>query len=51
MLQNDSYVLQRGHEQIIHDLYRPILNKVNPVARAKQANYVQLYHQLTEGRP
>ncbi len=28
----DSYFQQRGREQIIHDIYRPPLNRINPIS-------------------
>ncbi|HWP40171.1 MAG TPA: hypothetical protein VNL70_04550 [Tepidisphaeraceae bacterium] len=28
----NSYAVQRGSEQVLHELYRPILNKINPIS-------------------
>ena len=50
--QTDSYPEMRGREQVIHDLYKPPLNKVNPISprNLKRKKYLEAAKKLEQDK-
>jgi len=51
-IQSNSYAVQRGSEQVLHELYRPILNKINPISPSNPLReyYLRAYRQFIGGQ-
>jgi len=51
-LETNSYAVQRGHEQILHELHQPILNKIRPIREnhPKRLDYLKAWDQAWQGQ-
>jgi hypothetical protein len=49
-VRTNSYAVQRGSEQVLHDLYQPILNKISPIRvnHPLRDYYLNSYRQFLE---
>jgi hypothetical protein len=50
VLQTNSYAVQRGSEQVLHDLYQPILNRIRAIRADHPLRdyYLSAYRQFLE---